>query len=128
VAPQVPALPKVEFRTSPTKAPVFPRVSYKITADLTNQTTTLELERGNSEFGNNWVTYRVSDLNPADVVMNATYHYVVARPEKRIEVRANMVTESDAAVFRQVVQVAVTIDGHTHFHKSWTTSVPRILN
>lgn len=36
--------------------------------------------------------------------------------------------DDDAKVFRHLEDVEVTVDGKRHFNKSWTLSVPRVLN
>jgi hypothetical protein len=35
---------------------------------------------------------------------------------------------SDATSFRYLMEVEITLDGKPHIHRSWTISVPRMLN
>jgi hypothetical protein len=124
--PQNPLLPKPDLQPSPNPLPdsvAKPEGEHNITYDPINQTTTLSMGQGA-----NRTTYTVSDLNPAETVINSDVEYVVSRPEGVFKVNAHAVTSSDAKVFRHIVEVEVTVDGKHHFSKSWEMSVPRVLN
>jgi hypothetical protein len=128
--PQVPALPKPQFQPSPVPLPdadTVPKPEYSVTYDLINQTTTVvEAEKAAH------TTFTVSDRDPANAVMKSTYEYTVPNPDgdikDDIKVEAQSVTASDEKAFRHMLDVQVTVDGKTHFTKSWTLSVPRTLN
>ena len=50
---------------------------------------------------------------------------VIAKPDQEIRVDAQCVTVSNAATFRHMVEVEVTVNGRRHFAKSWAVVVPR---
>lgn len=127
VAPtQVSLLPKPDLLPSPNALPAVlekPKHSRKIARDLVNRTTTIS--DGDGESG---MTYTVSDLNPANASIKSDAEYVAPSPEGEVRVKAHTVTDSDSTAFRHLVDVEVTVDGKRHFNKSWTVSVPRVLN
>ena len=59
---------------------------------------------------------------------SVTYSNTVAGPGCVIRVTAHSVTSGDARSFRHLVNVEITVDGRTHFQKSWNVQVPRMLN
>lgn len=133
VAPsQVPPLPKPELRPSPNPLPeTIARPEYNITYDLINQTTTLRTVNTlvyGSVHGASRATYTVSDLNPAEVVIENSIDYIIARSGGDIIMKVRMTTASDEREFRHRVDLEVTMDGKSRFSKSWAISVPRILN
>jgi uncharacterized protein len=125
--PQVPLLSKPDLRPSPYPVPDVPdataRPDSTMAYDPINQIMTLTLGRGA-----NRTVYTVSDLNPAEAVLKSDVEYAVSGGEGEVKVTAHAVTASDAKVFRHLVEVEVTVDGKRHFNKSWTLSVPRLLN
>jgi len=130
--PQVPLLPKPDMIPSPNPFPdTVAKPEYNITHNLIDQTTTLSVVRApilGTAPGLSRATYTISDLNPAEAVINNTIDYVVSRSDGETKVHAHMTTASDAKVFRHLVEVEVTVQGKRHFSKSWTMSVPRVFN
>lgn len=132
---QSPLLPDPKLRPSPrpgaTMADIPRNIRHEITHDFVKETVTALLEKTSTSrkvSGLAHSTYMVSLRNPADTVLKATFLYTVARPETRITVEANEVLTSDLESFRFLCQVEVTVDGKSHFSKSWRVSVPRRLN
>jgi hypothetical protein len=132
VPPQMPLLLTPQLEPSAVPFPdTLAKPEYNITYDLINQTTTVSLVQipiFSAAPSISRTTYTVSDLNPADAVINCTVDYFVPGAEEEVKVCVHMVTASDANVFRHMVEVEVTVEGETHFTKSWTVSAPRILN
>jgi uncharacterized protein len=124
VTPRSPALPLPDVVPSPNPLPAsIARPEHSVTYDLINGTMTLSISQGSSQ-----TTYTVSDVDPAAAVLKSAAVYVVPGAGAEIKVAAYAVTESDAKVFRHLVDVEVTVDGRRHFSKSWSVSVPRSFN
>jgi putative CocE/NonD family hydrolase len=124
--------PTPALLTSPNLQPaVLARPEYQITSDLINETTMLSVTQTpllSHAPGISRSTYLVSDVNPADAIIENTVEYVVAQSGQETIVRAHMVTASDARRFLHSVDVEVTIDGRHHFRKNWAVSVPRVCS
>lgn len=128
VPPQNPALPEPNLQPSPvpiSPADLEPKPTHEIIKDLINQTTTVRTE--NPE-GTVTASFRVSDADPANAVLKGVNRYEASLPEGGVVVNAQTVTTSDKDVFRHIVIVEIEIDGKRYFNKSWTVSVPRVLN
>ena len=128
VPPQVPSLSKPHLMSSPNPLPdPVAKLQCNITYDPINLTTTFNVLHGPILSGaevTNRATYTVSDINPAEAVIDNLVDYFVSRTW----VRAHMRTASDVALFHHKVEVEVRVDGKPHFKKSWSMSVPRIFN
>lgn len=126
VPPQSPRLAEPRLLASPNVRPgCFARQGYEynITYDLVNQKTILSMGSGASR-----AIYTVSDLNPAEAVIQSTFEYTTLQANDEIKVHARTVTSSDAYVFHHLAEVEIDINGKRHFQNSWTMSVPRNLN
>jgi predicted acyl esterase len=136
-----PKLPPSALKPSPHREPTqsdFGGSSHKITHDLVNETTTVELERISSDarpaFGDSIVSrearsrYTVSRRDPAAAHLNAEHICTIARPEGEIRIEANESLVSDAHMFRFQSRVEIQVDGKTHFTRSWRASRPRLLD
>ena len=70
----------------------------------------------------------VSTVNPAEAVLKAYCAYTLKQLGSVIRIEANELTTSDESAFRHLVQLTITVDGKLHFNKSWSCTVPRLLN
>lgn len=144
---QEPALPLPAHGPSPRPAPSpndFIGSSHRITHDLVNDTVTVELERVSGLLPNSGSArppfgssisrrlarsrYTVSRANPADTTMQADHIYTITRPDGEIRIQANDNLSSDAQSFRLMSRIEITVDGKTHWTKSWRVSRPRLLD
>lgn len=144
---QEPALPPPALGKSPRPAPSpddFTGSSHKITHDLINDTVTVELERESgmlpnaasahpvfgASIGKRFARsrYTVSRANPADTTLHADHIYTLTRPDSEIRIEANESLVSDEKMFRFMSRVEITVDGKSHFTKSWRVSRPRLLD
>jgi predicted acyl esterase len=137
---QLPALPPPDLHPSahvPPKPEDFGTSEHTITRDLVNQTVTVNLVKTTQSKSADGLTaslrdirssYTVSRTRPADATIRATMTYDIQRPEGKIHVQASDTLASDAASFRYLTEVEITLDGKPHFRKSWRVSVPRMLN
>jgi putative CocE/NonD family hydrolase len=121
IAPeQQPKLPPVDFAPSPNPLPdpeTIPKPEHKVILDLVNQTATVAT--------NDQSRFTVSMKEPAKATMKGTGSVVISKPDQEIRVDAQCVTVSNAATFRHMVEVEVTVNGRRHFARSWTVVVPR---
>ena len=137
---QNPKLPPPDFKPSPRPAPKLEDlndVEHEITRDLVNDTITVHLaakSSGKTDDGRRQTQrhvsshYTVSKANPADASMRAGCTLTLDGPEGEIKVESSETLVSDVTSFRFLTQVEVTVQGKTHFNKSWRVSVPRRLN
>ena len=139
--PQEPRLPAPDLVASPRPPLVaeeyekqYGKPEHCITQDLVNRTVTVHLAKkteGKSAYGETLnqsiarSSYTVSQDNPANAVLKATYGYVAKRPEGEITVEANEMLTSEMASFRFMSSVEVKVDGKHYFGKSWAVSRPR---
>jgi putative CocE/NonD family hydrolase len=123
VAPeQTPKLPAPDFRPSPNPLPELeslPKPEHTVCFDLINEAVTVRTARA---------SFTVSLKNPAEAVMTGTRQLVISKAGTEVRVEAQCVTSSDAATFRHLVEVEVTVNGKRHFNKGWTVVVPRDRN
>jgi hypothetical protein len=122
--PQLPQLPAPQLRPSPNPLPhSIPQTEHTLNYDPDRQVATMA-------FGStpNRTTYTVSDLNPAEAVLESHAESCVSHAAGTVKVHAHAVTESDAGAFHHRVDVEITVDGKRHFNKSWALSVPRACN
>ena len=105
---------------------------YSISHDLVNQTLTVLLGKksdpGSTDQRVLESSFTVSSKDPANASMKARCTYTVRRPDSEVTVEANELTASNEAAFRHLVEVEITVNGKRHFNKSWSVTVPRILN
>jgi putative CocE/NonD family hydrolase len=124
---QCPDLTAPTLLGSPSSPKMGAPPGYALTWDLTNQTLRLstEVHPLNSI---NRATYRLSDNDPADVEIEGVSDYKVSRPQCDVNVRARLVTTSDAQEFRHSVEVEITVNGKPYFNKTWMNSVARVMS
>jgi putative CocE/NonD family hydrolase len=126
VGAQNPRLPEPDLKPSPNPLPGMSGVTkpeYTITMDLIRQTTTMRTGAPNGS-----ASFTVSSANPADATMTAVHTMHVSQEGVETGVQAQSVTTSDEKVFRQLIELEVTVNGKRHFNKSWTVVTPRMLN
>ena len=132
IPPQIPLLSRPDPIPSPNPLPdTVEKPQYNITYDPINHLTTFTVVHTpilSTTPVINRATYTVSDINPAEAVIDNLVDYFVSGPVGETKVRAHMRTASDVALFHHQVEVEVTVDGKSHFKKRWSMSVPRVLN
>jgi hypothetical protein len=126
VGAQSPRVPEPDLKPSPNPLPGMSGVTkpeYAITMDLIRQTTTMRTSAPNCS-----ASFTVSSANPADARMTAVHTMHVSQGGAEIGVQAQSVTTTDQKVFRQLIELEVTVNGKRHFNRSWTVVTPRMLN
>jgi hypothetical protein len=103
----------------------IPTPEYTLTRDLIQSAVTTEI-RTQSGIGVNTSRYTVHVNRPAEAVIRSEFEYPMDREGLSIRVRSHCVTRSDEQAFHHVTDVEITINGRTHWSKSWSVSVPRI--
>jgi uncharacterized protein len=131
--PRQTALPTPDFKPSPHKTlPLsgLPKPKYTVTHDLINQTTTAYFKTvpTSPPSGINESSYTVSNLNPAEAVIDSSCEYAVSRADSEIKIDAHCVTASNDAAYRHLVDVEISVNGKRYFNKSWSVAVPRLLD
>jgi putative CocE/NonD family hydrolase len=129
---QAPKLPAPDLRPSPNPLPhidTIKKPEHTVTLDLINQTVTVNTANTSDPAGqSNRTTFTVSLTNPAEAVMKGTNRLTISKAGVQIGIDAQCITTSDAATFRHLVEVEVTVNGKRHFDKSWSLVVPRAQN
>ncbi|MER8524454.1 CocE/NonD family hydrolase [Mesorhizobium sp. M1076] len=124
-------LPPPDFVDSdvPQASPeTMPQPTYTLHQDLVADQVTCELvtgDAGSRIVGCNRSRYTVSNRNPAQTTIDASFSYRAPHPTLDIRIEAACQTTSDSASYTHAVQIGIQINGHAHFQKSWTESVPR---
>ncbi len=125
---QNPKLPAPEFTQLPNADPKVIEDekpagwSYKY--DYLNRTVTVLKNQKDYESSE----YTVSLDNPAMVSIKTKVDYTMNSLGAEINLKADEVTSSDEKAFHYIGAVTITVNGNQFFNKSWTRSVPRILN
>ena len=106
---------------------------YSITHDLVNQKTIFRIAPVHVPDSAGFdlqqhSSLTVSTVNPAEAVLKAFCAYTLKQLGSDIRIEANELTTSDESAFRHLVQLTITVDGKLHFNKSWSHTVPRLLN
>ena len=106
---------------------------YSITHDLVNQETIFRIapvhvpESADFDLQQH-SSLTVSSVNPAEAVLKAYCAYTLKQAGSDIRIESSELTTSNASAFRHLVQLTVTVNGKLHFNKSWSRTVPRLLN
>jgi hypothetical protein len=129
IAPPDPRLlPPPEFGASPHALPTaesLARPGYTFEFDLVNDTVACVLRAPDGGWTTNDSRYTVSNRDPARTTIIGNATHIAVHPTLDIRVEATCQTSSDADTYTHLSQVRITVDGATHFSKSWSESVPR---
>lgn len=69
----------------------------------------------------------VSDENPAECFARATGKTSVIRQESRVDIIAQTAIHSTLSHFTINIDLAIDVDGHPFFKRSWKEEIPRLL-
>jgi uncharacterized protein len=120
-----------EFSASPHALPLaasLARPDYRFELDLVDDTVTCVLRAPEGGRTSNHSRYTVSNRDPAHTTITASATHIAVHPTLDIRVEATCQTSSDTESYMHLSQVRITVDGATHFNKSWSESVLRKLS
>jgi len=130
VPPQSPALPAPELGESPHPLPARESLAepeVTITRDLVSGTQSLYYATQYGRGKDHTARYTVDPEDPSRVTLHSTSDFHYEYPGRAIDVNAQSTLTSDPAAFHYTTELEISVNGHQHFRKGWSTSVPRRL-